>query len=174
MPEEIHPNPIAQIVVLILFGILISFVMSFLFGRADFFGGVLIILWGFFAVIAAYAFLITRFISLDVSDGELIYRRGMFSIQRMHIPFRKITGLFMNQTFVERIFGLGTLEVDTAGGPFAEIVASAMPYKALERIVEEIKRETDRDEHGEAPPPPKSAGKPAKPVQSKQHQTMYR
>ncbi|HID72642.1 TPA: hypothetical protein EYP38_01760 [Candidatus Micrarchaeota archaeon] len=177
MSEPIHPNPIARIVMLAIFGVVMTFIIASLFAGAKFFTGVITILWGILGILAAYAFLVTRFITLQVSDREVIYKRGAFAMQRVHIPFRKITGIFMHQTLMERIFGLGTLEVDTAGGPFSEIAMRDMPYDALKRIVKEIKGETERPERRDPrdlppPPPPPPKSKPAK--KKDKHHSMYR
>jgi|GEM_PF-3582580 len=170
MADVIHPNPIGQIATGVLIGALISIVLFYFFSGAGFFITTLMFLWGIITILSAYAFLVTRFITLEVSERELIYKRGIFSLDRIHVPFRKITGLFMRQTLIERIFSLGTLEIDTAGGPFSEVAINSMPYEALKKIVRKIESETRKDEG-----PDDSGPEPiARPKKSKHSHTMYR
>jgi uncharacterized membrane protein YdbT with pleckstrin-like domain len=56
------------------------------------------------------------------SDGDtMTYSWGIVSRKTMIVPLQKISGLTARQDFPENLFGLGSVFVDTAGGPDYEI-----------------------------------------------------
>jgi putative membrane protein len=137
--DRVHPNPIARIAVIIFFLTLISFGMAIAIPDLLMIG--LLILWAIGGLAILSAYLSTRFITLDVKEDEVVYIIGVLSVRRKHIPYAKITDVSMQQSFIERIFGLGTLEIDTAGGPGTEIMMPSMPLNTLQRVMDEIKEE---------------------------------
>ncbi len=175
MREKIHPNPIAKIIMLFIAGGLIS-VLLLQFRSASFFTPTFMGVWAILFLAMIHSYMVTRFVSLEVTEDEVVYKKGILSVNRVHIAFHMITSVNMQQTFFERIFGLGTLEIDTAGGPWREVVMEAMPIDALRRIVGEIKKETDKSHGGPPPKKRKSSPRPpGKPASSKHpYPSMYR
>ena len=81
-----------------------------------------------------------RFIRLE--ENALVYGVGLLSMKEYIMPYNKITEANYTQSIIERIFGLGTLKVDSPGGTDTPVV---LPYAAksdVNRILEVIKTKT--------------------------------
>lgn len=63
---------------------------------------------------------------LSVSDHEILYERGLLSKERIEIGIGSVRTLIVTQSFFNRLFGVGTVKVYTAGDS-PEIVAPGMP-----------------------------------------------
>lgn len=141
MNEVIHPNPIVKIISLIILGLIFSAIIFQFFSKANFFLQAMVVIWGGVILLTMLLYALNRFIYLKLTEDAVEYKEGVLSIKRVHIHFNRMTSVNMHQTLVERIFGLGTIQVDTASGPLAEIEAHDMPYSALKKIVGEINEE---------------------------------
>jgi membrane protein YdbS with pleckstrin-like domain len=47
---------------------------------------------------------------------EIYTKRGIITITKKHVPFRTITHVQTRRGIVDRIFGIGTVQIETAGG----------------------------------------------------------
>lgn len=56
-----------------------------------------------------------RFTILTLSAGKLRYQTGMFSRSTRTLDLNKIQDVRVTQTILQRIFGLGTVALETAG-----------------------------------------------------------
>jgi len=63
--------------------------------------------------------------TLQVSDGELIWRTGLVSRQRTAIPFNRIQAVESDQGIVQQALGLYRVRVDSAGAATNEVVLHA-------------------------------------------------
>lgn len=63
---------------------------------------------------------------LTITETEILYEQGLLSKNRSEIGFSSIRTIKVKQSFFNRIFGTGTIELYTAGDE-PEIVASGMP-----------------------------------------------
>lgn len=63
---------------------------------------------------------------LTVNDNEILFEVGLLNKSRAEVLTSSIRTVKINQSFLNRIFGIGTIEVYTAGDN-PEIVAKAMP-----------------------------------------------
>jgi uncharacterized membrane protein YdbT with pleckstrin-like domain len=75
----------------------------------------LIAAFGIGLLILLYWYIKTRATSLTVSDHELLYERGILSKERLAVSLRHVRSVQVNQSFVNRILGVGTIEISTAG-----------------------------------------------------------
>jgi uncharacterized membrane protein YdbT with pleckstrin-like domain len=75
---------------------------------------------------------------LVIEDSTVILYKGIFSRNVMRISYNTISNVSVNQTFLERIFGVGDIFIDTPGGPSAEIVLKKFhsPVK-IEKMIDE-------------------------------------
>ncbi len=46
---------------------------------------------------------------------EITVRKGIFNVTRKHVPLRTITNLSSRQGLIDRLFGIGNVEIETAG-----------------------------------------------------------
>ena len=63
---------------------------------------------------------------LTVNDNEILFEKGLLSKERSEVNISSVRTTNVKQSFFNRIFGVGTIEIYTAGDS-PEIVASGMP-----------------------------------------------
>lgn len=102
-PAMFKNNPLGFIVALVLIPV---------FGL-----GLLILLWWY---------LQTRAAKLTITDNEIIYETGLLNKQHSEVSISSVRTVRVNQSFFNRIFGVGVITVYTAGDK-PEIVAKGMP-----------------------------------------------
>jgi len=68
----------------------------------------------------------TRSSRLAVTEGEILYEQGLLSKHRSEFGFSSVRTIKVKQSFFNRIFGTGTIEIYTAGDK-PEIVAAGLP-----------------------------------------------
>jgi hypothetical protein len=71
--------------------------------------------------VTLYQMLYYKFYFYDMTTGELIIKKGVVSRREVVIPFSKIQDIYVDQDFLDRIFGLYDVHVATAatGGAYA-------------------------------------------------------
>lgn len=87
---------------------------------------VLLIPVGVGVVILIYWYFKTRGTRLTLSGNAVHIERGLFSKEHIDIDARKIRTVAVNQTFWQRLFDVGTIEIFT-GGDDAECTLLGMP-----------------------------------------------
>jgi uncharacterized membrane protein YdbT with pleckstrin-like domain len=55
---------------------------------------------------------------------EIYTKKGLINITRKHVPFRTITNISSRAGIFDRIFGIGTVEIETAGSSGAQSLSS--------------------------------------------------
>jgi membrane protein YdbS with pleckstrin-like domain len=75
-------------------------------------------------------------ITLTVTDKRTTLRHGILSKSITEIWHRDVRNVLVSQSFLQRIFGVGSIGVSSAGGPGLEIQVHgmAMPYKVKQII----------------------------------------
>ncbi|MFW9778907.1 MAG: PH domain-containing protein [Candidatus Heimdallarchaeota archaeon] len=69
----------------------------------------------------------TRTMEFQVLDKEIIVRKGILNKEEKHVPFRTVTNVSSRYGLYDRIFSIGTVQIETAGksgqqtGPEAKI-----------------------------------------------------
>ncbi|MDF1832669.1 MAG: PH domain-containing protein [Porticoccaceae bacterium] len=63
---------------------------------------------------------------LTVNEREILYEKGLLSKERSEININSIRATKVKQSFFNRIFGVGAIEIYTAGDS-PEIVAAGLP-----------------------------------------------
>jgi len=63
---------------------------------------------------------------LSVNDNEILFEKGLLSKERSEVNLARVRTTKVKQSFFNRIFGVGTIEIYTAGDS-PEIIASGMP-----------------------------------------------
>ena len=86
----------------------------------------LVLAFGLGLVILLGWYVQTKASRLSLDERTLLYEQGLLSKVRSEIHVDSIRSLTVRQSFVNRIFGVGTVEVYTAGDE-PEIVASGLP-----------------------------------------------
>jgi len=94
--------------------------------------GILILLWWFVQC---------KSTKLTVSDNEILFEKGILSKERTEVNISSIRTIRVKQSFFNRIFGVGTVEIYTAGDS-AEFVAKGLPDP--NKVRELVKMEQQR------------------------------
>lgn len=56
-----------------------------------------------------------RSLRYEIMDDEVIVHAGIITKSVKHVPYRTVTNLVVKQGILDRLFGLGTLNIQTAG-----------------------------------------------------------
>jgi len=75
----------------------------------------LIAAFGIGLLILLYWYIKTRATALTVTQHELMYERGILSKDRLSVSLRHVRSVEVKQSFVNRILGVGTIQISTAG-----------------------------------------------------------
>jgi len=75
----------------------------------------LIAAFGIGLLILLYWYIKTRATALSVTEHSLLYERGILSKERLAVSLRHVRSVQVNQGFINRILGVGTIEIKTAG-----------------------------------------------------------
>lgn len=63
---------------------------------------------------------------LSITESEIHYEKGLLNKEHSEVSIRSVRTVKVKQSFFNRIFGVGTVEIFTAGDS-PEIVASGLP-----------------------------------------------
>lgn len=95
----------------------------------------LIAAFGIGLLILLYWYVKTRATALTVSDHELLYEQGILSKERLAVSLRHVRSVQVNQSFVNRILGVGEIEIKTAGDePEFTVTDLPDPHRVREAI----------------------------------------
>jgi len=73
-----------------------------------------------------YWYIHTRQTALTVTDSELLYERGILSKDRTSVSLKHVLAVHVTQGFLNRILGVGTIQISTAGDQ-PEFTVADMP-----------------------------------------------
>ena len=86
----------------------------------------LILAGGLGILILLYWYIKTRATALTVTEHEITFEQGILSKDRTGVSLRHVRAVRVTQGFVNRILGVGTVEISTAGDE-PEFEVSDMP-----------------------------------------------
>jgi len=132
-----HPLPIVKQFAVIILALVFEII---LFATMGFDGFFYLLLLGFITIliIALIAFAAT-FTSVQISSEGITCEKGILNRDTTFVPYAEISNVRFNQMFPERIFGVGTLFIDTAGSPVVEVIVHSMRKSDITLIMKEIK-----------------------------------
>ena len=102
----------------------------------DFFIPLLLIIWVLGAIIVCYVFFKDHCHTLTLSESEIKYCKGFLLKKETMLPTSKITESSFTQGILERIFGFGTLTIDTPGGADVAVEMKNMRIKDIRTILD--------------------------------------
>jgi len=95
----------------------------------------LIAAFGIGILVLLYWYIKTRATTLTVTDNELTYERGILSKDRTSVSLKHVRSVHITQGFVNRILGVGIIQISTAGDePEFTIADMPDPYVIQEAI----------------------------------------
>jgi uncharacterized membrane protein YdbT with pleckstrin-like domain len=106
----------------------------------------LIAAFGIGLLILLYWYIKTRATALTVTEHELMYERGILSKDRLSVSLRHVRSVEVKQSFVNRILGVGTIQVSTAGDePEFTVKDLPDPHEIREAISRAQEMKLDND-----------------------------
>jgi uncharacterized membrane protein YdbT with pleckstrin-like domain len=78
---------------------------------------------------------------------EIHVRKGIFNVTRKHVPLRTITNVSSRQGLIDRLFGIGNVEIETAGfsgptqrGPEEKLEGIRFYHELAEYVLVEMRK----------------------------------
>ena len=78
---------------------------------------------------------------------EVYVRKGIINVTRKHVPLRTITNISSRQGLIDRLFGIGNVEIETAGysgpqqyGPEEKLEGIKQYHELAEFVLSELRR----------------------------------
>src|SRR4030042_1119855 len=106
----------------------------------------LIAAFGIGILILIYWYIQTRATALTVTDSDLMYERGILSNERTSVSINHVRSVNVMQSFVNRILGVGTIQISTAGDePEFTIADMPDPHVIREAIAKAQEMREQRD-----------------------------
>jgi membrane protein YdbS with pleckstrin-like domain len=104
-----------------------------------------------------------RSLSYEIQDDEVIVRAGIWTKSVKHVPYRTVTNLMVKRDILDRwLFGLGTLNIQTAGmSGQTGVEESLVGLSNVQEVYEIVATELRRFRGGMAPTAAEVEGEPA-------------
>ncbi len=139
MVKVIHPNPVVKIAKALLVAVLLTVALYVLRDYThDAFGWALALIWGIALLSCLLAFISTMFVTLEISENDLVFKKGILAVKTVLVPYNRVSDTRYNQSIVERLFGVGTLEVETASESGVAIRIPAVRYDDVKGIMQSV------------------------------------
>ncbi|PWI48464.1 hypothetical protein CEE45_06150 [Candidatus Heimdallarchaeota archaeon B3_Heim] len=97
-------------------------------------------------VVAIIAIYYVRGIEYYIGDREVVVKKGIINKMEKHVPFRTITNISSRYGLYDRIFGIGTVQIETAGksgtkmGPEEKIEGIDNYFEVRDQILEVLRQ----------------------------------
>jgi uncharacterized membrane protein YdbT with pleckstrin-like domain len=110
------------------------------------FSVLLIAAFGLGVLILLYWYIKTRATTITVTDNDIMYEKGILSKDRTSVSLRHIRAVQVTQGFINRILGVGTVEISTAGDePEFTVKDMPDPHEIREAISKAQDMRQDQD-----------------------------
>jgi membrane protein YdbS with pleckstrin-like domain len=143
MPITAKRNHVKKRVSLILFTVILLGAMFFfqdvlnaLLGEFSLYPYIAVVMLAILADVLDYLRYSTT--SIEVSDKAVVYRTGILTKKEITYPFHKIANTRTQVTITDRIFGMKTLMIDTAGESNLDLTINDLPAKTCDAIYNEV------------------------------------
>jgi len=139
--KVVHPNPVVGQFKALLFAIILTIII---WEVRNFFPDLylLAIILTWLVAIAAIilSFLVERFTSLEIGDDGLLYKKGILSTKTVLVQYTMITDTRFAQSLIERVFGVGTIEIDTAADDSVSILMNSVRRADADEVMKNLRK----------------------------------
>lgn len=139
--EAFHPTARAVYIKIFILGLIFT---SLAFALQDiiskFLVDFLLILWTLLVLVAIISKIYTKFTTVKIEETGLTITKGILSIKKIFIQYKNISNVRIHQTLFERIIGVGSIGIDTAGTSGTEVIIDYIENEKLQRIVQLSKK----------------------------------
>jgi uncharacterized membrane protein YdbT with pleckstrin-like domain len=88
----------------------------------------------------------TKTMEFQIFDNEVVVRKGVVNKTEKHVPFRTVTNISTRYGLLDKLFGIGTVEIETAGksgqspGPEEKIEGITNYVDMRDTILDELRK----------------------------------
>lgn len=142
MTHSFNPNPIAEAARMMVLAILLTiFVVIFRGSIGAMFNFILMVIWAVAIIKILYAYAIANFHTVTLDKTTVTYTQGVFAQKKTILPYERITEASFDQTVIQRLFNVGDLKVDSAGGKSIAIHVANVRKGEIDKILDKINQE---------------------------------
>jgi len=141
MTHSFNPNPVAEAIRLILLAFV--FTIALLIFRESIKNIVHLIyfaVWGIALIKIAHLYVTARFHVVTLDKSTITYTKGILSQKKVILPYPRITETTFDQSLIQRLFNVGNLRIDSAGGTHIAIHVDNVQKKEVDKILEMINK----------------------------------
>jgi len=146
MAHSFHPHPVMAAAKIILYVLFLTVLL--VLGRnmfQDLLIQFLAIIWLGGAFFVGLGFIMAKFQVITLDENTISYSTGILATKRVTLPYARITETSYAQGILERILGVGTVSIDTAGGSDVAIRVGNVRYSDIKKLLQEIGEKTGKD-----------------------------
>lgn len=141
---KFHPFPIIDIIKKVFLALLISICIFIIYPEK--YGYLAIVIIDGLLLLSIFSSIFfARFQTIVIDEDTLTYESGILSKSRVILPFAMITESSYNQTLIQRIFQVGDIFIDSAGGTKNAIVVRDIKSGELDLIVKKINKRSGKN-----------------------------
>jgi membrane protein YdbS with pleckstrin-like domain len=145
--HKFNPNPIVAAVGYFIMAIFLSLALYFFREYiGEFFLLAVAIVWLMALIKVSLRYAHAKFELITLDENSMKYTRGILFQKNIILPYAKVTEAKYAQTPLQRIFGVGTLNVDSAGGAAVAIHVFDVNKSDIELIIKEINEKSGKDD----------------------------
>ena len=92
------------------------------------------------------AFIYTKTMEFQIFSNEVVVKKGVINRTEKHVPYRTVTNISTRFGFYDKLFGIGTVEIETAGkagrqsGPEEKIEGISNFVEIRNTVLEELRK----------------------------------
>jgi len=141
MARSFNPYPVVRVIKIFISVVILSLLLYAVQGYIERIWTILLLaVWLLGIASGMIAIISAKFHTITLDESSMVYQSGILSTRRVVIPYAKVTEASYTQDLIQRIFGIGTLNVDTAGGSNVAIHVLDIKHSHLILILEDIRR----------------------------------
>lgn len=97
-------------------------------------------------ILMIIAFIYTKTMEFQIFSNEVVVKKGVINRTEKHVPYRTVTNISTRFGFYDKIFGIGTVEIETAGkagrqsGPEEKIEGISNFVDIRNTVLEELRK----------------------------------
>lgn len=108
--------------------------------------GYLLISFVLMIIVAIITVFYVRAMEFQIGEDEVIVKKGIINKMEKHVPFRTITNVSSRYGIYDRLFGIGTVQIETAGksgaqgGPEEKIEGISNYFEVRDQILDVLRQ----------------------------------
>ncbi len=145
MAYSFNPNPIIGGSRIIILSVILSIAAFFLQSYMErIFIPLVGLVWLIAIIYVALVYAVAKFEVISLSETSVTHTKGILSKRNVVLPYVKVTEATYTQTIMQRIFGVGTLHLDSAGGSMVAINVANIKKRDIDMIIADVNKKSGK------------------------------